>query len=137
LAEVDLLKRISIRGIVGYLITRRLLVLIGGAGGFNRVSARLHLCVAESSSQRFGLSCAIRRWSSQAGFACLIGHVIKTTGRVGARQMIQNLFGQLARFLLRSHFLQHRVFQQLLLNQIRQLECGHLQHLDALTQLRR
>jgi hypothetical protein len=51
--------------------------------------------------------------------------------------MVQNLFRQLLRFFLRRYFLQHRILEQLRLNQISQLKRSHLQHLDALTQLRR
>ena len=51
--------------------------------------------------------------------------------------MIEDFLRELAHFFLCRYFFQHRVFQQLLLNEIAQLERGHLQHLDALAQLRR
>ena len=52
-------------------------------------------------------------------------------------QMIENLFSHLAGFFLRGYFFEHGIFQQLLLNEIGELERSHLQHLDALAQLRR
>jgi hypothetical protein len=42
-----------------------------------------------------------------------------------------------ALLFLRDHFFEYRVFQQLLLDQFTQFNRGHLQHLDALAQLRR
>ena len=51
--------------------------------------------------------------------------------------MIENLLGQLLSLFLSRHFFQHRVLEHLLLNEISQLERSHLQHLDALPQLRR
>ena len=49
--------------------------------------------------------------------------------------MIEDLFSNLLHFFLARHFFEHRVLQQLLLNEIGQLERRHLQHLDALPQL--
>ncbi len=51
--------------------------------------------------------------------------------------MIEDLLSDLLHLLLRRHFFEYRVLQQLLLNEIAQLERSHLQHLDALAQLRR
>jgi hypothetical protein len=51
--------------------------------------------------------------------------------------MIENLLGKLLHLFLARHFFEHRILQQLLLNEISQLERRHLQHLDALAQLRR
>ena len=49
--------------------------------------------------------------------------------------MIENFLSDLLHFFLCRHFFEHRVLQQLLLNEIAQLERRHLQHLDALAQL--
>ena len=49
--------------------------------------------------------------------------------------MIQNLLCEFLDLFLTRHFFQHRIFQQLLLDQIGQFERGHLQHLDSLAQL--
>ena len=51
--------------------------------------------------------------------------------------MVEDLLSQLARFFLGRDFFEHRVLSHLLLNQLRQFQRGHLQHLDALAQLRR
>ena len=49
--------------------------------------------------------------------------------------MIENFLSNLLHFFLCRHFFEHRILQQLLLNEIGQFERGHLQHLDALPQL--
>ena len=51
--------------------------------------------------------------------------------------MIQNFLGQLARLFLGRDLFEHRIFSQLLLNQVGELKRSHLQHLDPLPQLRR
>ena len=67
-------------------------------------------------------------------FHCLPGQTIQITT---AGHVVENLFGQLLRLFLGRNFLEHRIFVQLLLDQIRQLERSHLQHLDPLSQLGR
>jgi hypothetical protein len=49
--------------------------------------------------------------------------------------VIENLFGQFASFFLRGDLFENRIFGDLLLNQFRQFQRRHLQHLDALAQL--
>jgi hypothetical protein len=51
--------------------------------------------------------------------------------------MIEDLLGNFLDLFLRRHFFEYRIFQQLLLNEIAQLERSHLQHLNALAQLGR
>ena len=51
--------------------------------------------------------------------------------------MIENFLGDLLHLFLTRHFFEHRIFQQLLLNEVGQFERRHLQHFYALAQLRR
>jgi hypothetical protein len=51
--------------------------------------------------------------------------------------VIEYLLRNLLHLFLRWDFFEYRIFQQLLLNEIGQLERSHLQHLDPLAQLRR
>jgi len=51
--------------------------------------------------------------------------------------VIENLFRELTNLFLRNNLFKHWILKNLLLNEISQFESSHLQHLDALAQLRR
>jgi hypothetical protein len=70
------------------------------------------------------------------------GHVVargRVVGEVGvsARELVDDVLFDLALLFLRDHLFEHRIFEQLLLDQFAQFDGRHLQHLDPLAQLRR
>jgi hypothetical protein len=63
--------------------------------------------------------------------------MIGRRARIGAGKVVENLFRELTNLFLRGNLFKDRVLEDLLLNEIGQLQSSHLQHLDALPQLRR
>ena len=136
-AKIDLFKSIA-RSIIAYrIITNGFPASFSRGRAFKRIAVRLKLAFRIGRNRSIQFSGAIRRRRAQLRFHRLAGRFVKTAAIVRAGQMIENLFRQLARFFLRRDFFEHRIFQQLLLNQLTQLERSHLQHLDALPQLGR
>jgi hypothetical protein len=84
------------------------------------------------------LAGAIGRRTAEFRLARL--ELLRLIGRgagIGTGEVIENLFRKFSDLFLSYYFLKHRVLENLLLNQIGKLERSHLQHLDALPQLRR
>ncbi len=52
-------------------------------------------------------------------------------------RLIENTFADLMHFIARLDFLKHWILDHLLLDQVVELERSHLEHFDALPQLRR